>query len=62
MPLEHFRSRESYRKNLAFRHIHRIPFRADEVEVAGRRHKVKHSGRAADRKRKRSTRNNRRGR
>ena len=48
MPVEHFRSKEAYRKNLAYRHIHGIPFRAESVVVGGKSHKVKHSGRAAD--------------
>lgn len=50
MPTEHFRSPEAYRKNMAYRHIHGIPFTAKDVVVAGRRHKVKHSGRAVDKK------------
>lgn len=43
MPVEHFRSEEAYRKNLAYRHIHGIPFTAVEACVAGKCHKVKHS-------------------
>lgn len=43
MPTEKFRSKEAYRKNLAYRHIHGIPFRAKDVVVAGKKHKVKHS-------------------
>lgn len=49
MPTEYFRSKEAYRKNLAYRHINDIPFTAREVVVAGKRHKVKHSGREIDR-------------
>lgn len=52
MPVEKFRSREAYRKNLAYRHMHGIPFNAKDVVVAGKKHAVKHSGRKADRKRR----------
>ncbi|MDE2102958.1 MAG: hypothetical protein KGL39_37285 [Patescibacteria group bacterium] len=52
MPVEHFRSKEAYRKNLAYRHIHNIPFTATDVVVGGKEHKVKHSGRAVDRQAK----------
>ncbi|MGH9437871.1 MAG: hypothetical protein ACRD22_08225 [Terriglobia bacterium] len=48
MPVEHFKSKEAYRKNLAYRHIHNIPFTAREVVVGGKEHAVKHSGRAVD--------------
>lgn len=54
MPVEHFRSKEAERRNLSYRHIHGIPYRATYAVVAGKRHKVKHSGRAADRKKKRT--------
>lgn len=50
MPTEHFKTEGDYRRNLAYRHIHNIPFRATEVVVAGKRHKVKHSGRAVDKR------------
>jgi hypothetical protein len=43
MPDEHFKSKEAYRKNLAYRHMHGIPFTATTAIVAGRAHKVKHS-------------------
>lgn len=43
MPTENFKSPEAYRKNLAYRHIHDIPFTATEVKVGGKSHKVKHS-------------------
>jgi hypothetical protein len=44
MPEERFRSKESYRKFNAYRHIHGIPApHLDTVVVAGKRHKVKHS-------------------
>lgn len=56
MPTEHFKNKEAYRKNMAYRHIHNIPFTAKDVVVGGREHKVKHSGRAVDRKRKGTTR------
>lgn len=43
MPTLHFASKEGYRKNLAYRHIHGIPDTATDVVVAGKEHKVKHS-------------------
>lgn len=43
MPVEHFRSKEAYRRNMAYRHMHGIPFSAEEVVVGGKRHKVQHS-------------------
>lgn len=43
MPTEHFKNREAYRKNLAYRHMHGIPFTAKDVVVGGREHKVKHT-------------------
>lgn len=43
MPTEHFKSKEAYRKNLAYRHMHGIPFTAKDVVVGGKKHKVKHS-------------------
>lgn len=43
MPVEHFRSKEAYRKNLAYRHIHGIPMTAKEVCIGKKCHKVKHS-------------------
>lgn len=59
MPVEHFRNKEAYRKNLAYRHIHNIPFTATDVVVGGKEHKVKHSGRAVDRHARRSQRRSR---
>lgn len=56
MPQETFKNKEAYRRNLAYRHIHNIPFRATSVVVGGKEHKVKHSGRAVDRRKRRSTR------
>ena len=59
MPEEHFKSKEAYRKNLAYRHMHGIPFTAKSVVVGGKSHKVKHSKRdskRAGRKRGRTTR------
>lgn len=43
MPTERFKSPEAYRKNLAYRHMHGIPFTAKRVVVAGKAHEVKHS-------------------
>ena len=43
MPVEHFKSKESERKNLAYRHMHGIPYTATTAVVAGKAHKVKHS-------------------
>jgi len=43
MPTLHFASKEGYRKNLAYRHIHDIPDTAKDVVVAGKTHVVKHS-------------------
>jgi len=43
MPVEHFKSKEAYRKNMAYRHMHGIPFTAEKVVVGGKAHKVKHS-------------------
>lgn len=43
MPVEHFKSKEAYRKNMAYRHMHGIPFTAKEVVVGGKAHAVKHS-------------------
>lgn len=43
MPVEHFVSKEAERKNLAYRHMHGIPYTATTAVVAGRAHKVKHS-------------------
>ena len=44
MPVEHFRSKEAYRKFNAYRHIHGIPAPNLKVAVvAGRPHNVKHS-------------------
>jgi hypothetical protein len=43
MPVERFKSREAERKNLAYRHIHDIPYTATSAVVVGHEHKVKHS-------------------
>jgi hypothetical protein len=43
MPVEHFRSKNAEMKNLAYRHLHGIPYTATEAVVGGRKHKVKHS-------------------
>ncbi len=43
MPVEHFKDKEAERKNLAYRHIHGIPYTAVEAVVGGKRHKVVHS-------------------
>lgn len=42
MPVEHFRSKEAYRRYRAYTHTHGIPTHAKEVVVGGKRHKVKH--------------------
>jgi hypothetical protein len=42
MPVEHFKSKEAYRKNLAYRHIHGIPFTATEVVIGKGKHKQEH--------------------
>lgn len=44
MPTEHFKSKEAYRKSRAYTHIHGIPTHAVDVVVAGKKHKVDHSG------------------
>lgn len=43
MPVEHFKSKEAYRKNIAYRHMHGIPFTAKTVVVGGKAHEVKHT-------------------
>lgn len=43
MPTEKFKSKEKYRKYLAYTHIHGIKTHAKNVVVAGKKHKVKHS-------------------
>ena len=43
MPVEHFKSAEAERKNLAYRHMNNIPYTATEAVVGGVKHKVKHS-------------------
>ena len=52
MPVEHFRSKEAYRKNRAYRHIHGIKSRAKVVVVGGRAHKVQHGRKTRKRARK----------
>lgn len=56
MPTEHFVDKEAERRNLAYRHMHNIPYTATYAVVGGVRHKVKHSGRAVDRKARRKQR------
>jgi hypothetical protein len=41
---EHFQSKEKYRRYNAYKHMHGIPSHAKDVVVAGKKHKVKHSG------------------
>lgn len=43
MPVEHFESKEAERKNLAYRHMHNIPYTATKAVVAGKEHTVKHT-------------------
>lgn len=43
MPIEHFASKEKYRRNLAYRHMYGIPFTAKKVVVGGKAHTVKHT-------------------
>ena len=43
MPVETFRSKAAYERNLAYRHIHGIPMTASRVCIKGRCHKVEHS-------------------
>lgn len=44
MPVIHFKSKEAERKSNAYRHIHGIPApRRTTADVAGKRHKIKHS-------------------
>lgn len=47
MPIEHFRSKAAEMRNLAYRHIHGIPYTAEEACVGTGKdevcHKVKHS-------------------
>jgi hypothetical protein len=50
MPTEKFKDKEAYRKNMAYRHIHNVPFTAKEVVVGGKRHKVRHSKRKSGRR------------
>jgi hypothetical protein len=41
-----FRSKDAYRRWLAFKHIHLPGSRTDEqISIRGKAHKVKHSGR-----------------
>lgn len=51
MPTEHFKSKEAYRKSRAYTHIHGIPTHAVDVVVAGKKHKVDHSGKKKSKKR-----------
>lgn len=43
MPVEHFKSAEAERKNLAWRHLHNVPYTATTAVVGGKPHRVKHS-------------------
>lgn len=43
MPVEHFKSKAAEMANLAYRHIHDIPYTATSAVVGGHEHKVKHS-------------------
>ncbi len=43
MPILHFKDKEAYRKNMAYRHIHDLPDTASTVFVGGKSHSVKHS-------------------
>lgn len=43
MPVENFKSKEAYRKNMAYRHMHGIPFTATDVVVGGKEHEVQHT-------------------
>ena len=53
MPVEHFKSKEAYRKWTAYRHIHGIAApHLREVEIGGKRHKVEHSSLFHRRKKK----------
>lgn len=69
MPVEHFRSKEAERRNLAYRHMHGIPYTASRACVGRgkhvRCHEVEHSDspkrRAIDaRQRRKVARRNRR--
>lgn len=45
MPTEHFKSKEAYRKNMAYRHIHGIASpNLKRVIIGGVGHDVKHDG------------------
>jgi len=51
MPVETFKSREAYRKNMAYRHIHGISMNASRVCIKNEGcHTVKHSAKAKRRK------------
>jgi hypothetical protein len=55
MPTENFKSKESYRKWNAYRHIHDIPApRLKDVTIGGKKHKVKHSALSKKKTRKRA--------
>lgn len=43
MPVEKFRSKEAYLRNLSYRHMHGIPMTASKVCIKGSCHEVKHS-------------------
>lgn len=45
-----FKSKSAYKKSLAYRHMHGIPFTASKVCIRGKCHKVKHSTSAKRRK------------
>jgi hypothetical protein len=48
--MENYKSKESYRKANAYRHIHGIKSQAHDVKIAGRKHKVKHGTKRAGKK------------
>jgi hypothetical protein len=43
VPVEHFKSKAAEMRNLAYRHLHGIPYTASKAVVAGRAHKIQHS-------------------
>lgn len=51
MPVEHFKSKETYRKWNAYTHMHGIPTHVQTAVIAGRPHKVQHSEKKARAKR-----------
>lgn len=43
MPIEHFKTKGDEMRNLAYRHMHGIPYTATGATVGGVYHKVQHS-------------------